>query len=103
MKYLHLVWRNLLRRKFRTTLTMLSIFVSFLLFGILMVLKLAFSMGVEIAGADRLMLTNKMAIRLADVSRALTKVFRNNKLDIEWVYAGDELYIVQTRPLVGHH
>jgi hypothetical protein len=24
-----------------------------------------------------------------------------NKLDIEWVYVGDQLYIVQTRPLVG--
>ena len=46
-------------------------------------------------------LSNKMAIRLADAARALTKVFRNNKLDIEWVYAGDDLYIVQTRTLVG--
>ena len=32
----------------------------------------------------------------------LTKLFANPKLDIEWVYAGDELHIVQTRPLVGH-
>ncbi len=46
-------------------------------------------------------LTNKMAIRLADTARQLTKLFRNNKLDIEWVYAGDDLYIVQTRPLVN--
>ncbi|MDQ3340752.1 MAG: PEP/pyruvate-binding domain-containing protein [Myxococcota bacterium] len=45
-------------------------------------------------------LTNKMAILLADTSRQLTKLFANNKLDIEWVYAGDELFIVQTRPLV---
>ena len=48
-------------------------------------------------------LSNKMAIALADTSRKLTKLFRNNKLDIEWVYAGDELFIVQTRPLVGMH
>ena len=46
-------------------------------------------------------LTNKMAILLADTSRKLTKLFANTKLDIEWVYAGDELFIVQTRPLVG--
>jgi hypothetical protein len=46
-------------------------------------------------------LTNRMAIQLADVSRALTKLFKNNKLDIEWVYVGTELHIVQTRPLVG--
>ena len=46
-------------------------------------------------------LTNKMAILLADTARKLTKLFANTKLDIEWVYAGDELFIVQTRPLVG--
>jgi len=28
-------------------------------------------------------------------------VFKNNRLDIEWVFVGDTLYIVQTRPLVG--
>ncbi|MBA3395696.1 MAG: PEP/pyruvate-binding domain-containing protein [Deltaproteobacteria bacterium] len=44
-------------------------------------------------------LTNKMAIRLADVARRLTKLFKNNRLDIEWLFAGDQLYIVQTRPL----
>jgi hypothetical protein len=48
-------------------------------------------------------LTNKLAIQLADTARKLTKLFANNKLDIEWVFAGDELYIVQTRPLVGMH
>ena len=38
---------------------------------------------------------------LALAGRQLTRLFKNNKLDIEWVYAGDQLYIVQTRPLVG--
>ncbi|MEJ7599114.1 MAG: PEP/pyruvate-binding domain-containing protein [Kofleriaceae bacterium] len=46
-------------------------------------------------------LTNKMAIDLADAAKRLTKLFNNPKLDIEWVYAGSELFIVQTRPLVG--
>ena len=46
-------------------------------------------------------LTNEMAWQLARVSRDLTRLFKNDKLDIEWVYAGDKLYIVQTRPLVG--
>ncbi|MEO8704564.1 MAG: PEP/pyruvate-binding domain-containing protein [Kofleriaceae bacterium] len=46
-------------------------------------------------------LTNKAALHLAQVSHALTKLFKNPKLDIEWVYVGDQLYIVQTRPLVG--
>ena len=62
MKYLPLIWRNLLRRKFRTTMTMLAILVSFLLFGMLMVLRLAFTAGVEIAGVDRLMMTHKVSI-----------------------------------------
>jgi hypothetical protein len=46
-------------------------------------------------------LTNQAALHLAQVSHALTKLFKNPKLDIEWVYVGDQLYIVQARPLVG--
>jgi hypothetical protein len=46
-------------------------------------------------------LSNKMAILLADTAHKLTKVFKNTKLDIEFVFVGDELYIVQTRPLVS--
>jgi hypothetical protein len=49
----------------------------------------------------RPVLTNKMAVDIALAGRQLTKLFKNNKLDVEWVYAGDTLYIVQTRPLVG--
>ena len=39
MKFLPLVWKNVWRRKFRTTFTLLSIFVAFLLFGILMTIR----------------------------------------------------------------
>jgi hypothetical protein len=46
-------------------------------------------------------LTNRMAVDLALVGKQLTKLFRNDKLDVEWVYAGTQLYIVQSRPLVG--
>jgi pyruvate phosphate dikinase-like enzyme len=46
-------------------------------------------------------LTNSMAIRLVDAAKRLTRVFKNKKLDIEWVFAGVDLYIVQTRPLVN--
>lgn len=45
-------------------------------------------------------LTNAMAILLADSARKLTRVFRNDRLDIEWVFVGDKLHIVQTRPIV---
>jgi len=62
MKYLPLVWRNLLRRKFRTVVTMLSVLVAFLLFGVLMAIRAAFSLGVEVAGADRLMMIHKVSL-----------------------------------------
>ena len=62
MKYLHIVWRNLLRRKIRTTFTLLSIFVAFVLFGYLMAVRSAFNMGVDFAGADRLMVLNKISL-----------------------------------------
>jgi len=62
MKYLHIVWRNLLRRKIRTIFTLLSIFVAFLLFGYLMAVKAAFGMGIDLAGADRLMVLNKISL-----------------------------------------
>jgi hypothetical protein len=62
MKFLPLTLRNLMRRPFRTILTFGATAVSFLLFGVLMILKVAFTMGVEVAGVDRLMMTNKMSI-----------------------------------------
>ncbi len=62
MKYLPIVWRNLLRRKIRTIFTVLSIFVAFVLFGFLMAIRAAFSMGVDLAGVDRLMVLNKTTI-----------------------------------------
>jgi putative ABC transport system permease protein len=62
VKFLPLVWRNLLRRKVRTIFTVLSIFTAFVLFGVLMALRAAFSMGIELAGADRLMVLNKISL-----------------------------------------
>jgi putative ABC transport system permease protein len=62
MKYLPLVWRNLMRRKTRTLFTVLSIIVAFVLFGVLAALNTAFSAGVELAGNDRLIITHKVSI-----------------------------------------
>ena len=62
MKYLPLVWRNMWRRKVRTTFTLLSIFIAFLLFGVLMTIRSTFSMGVDLAGLDRLMVIHKISI-----------------------------------------
>jgi putative ABC transport system permease protein len=62
MKFLPLVWKNVWRRKFRTTFTLLSVFIAFLLFGILMTIRAAFSFGVDIAGIDRLVLIHKVSL-----------------------------------------
>lgn len=62
MKYLPLVWRNLMRRKVRTIFTILSIVIAFVLFGALMAIRAAFTMGVEVAGADRLAMIHKVSI-----------------------------------------
>ena len=43
MKYLPLVWRNLFRRKFRTTFTIGCIFISFVLYAFLMIVRAAFT------------------------------------------------------------
>ncbi len=62
MKYLPLIWKNLWRRKIRTIFTLACIFIAFLLFGLLMTIRAAFSLGVEIAGMDRLMLIHKISL-----------------------------------------
>jgi len=62
MKYLPLIWRNLLRRKVRTIFTLASVFIAFVLYSFLMVVQNAFSMGVDVAGADRLVLMHKVSL-----------------------------------------
>jgi putative ABC transport system permease protein len=62
MKYRHLVLPNLLRRKLRTGLTMGSFAVALFLYGLLAVVRGAFQQGVDVAGADRLVVVNKVSI-----------------------------------------
>jgi putative ABC transport system permease protein len=62
MKYLPLLWKSVWRKKIRTIFTLLSIFVAFLLFGLLMTIRGAFSFGVDIAGLDRLVLIHKVSL-----------------------------------------
>lgn len=62
MKYLHLLWRNLMRRKIRTTFTFLSIVVAFFLFGLLMAIQNGFDVGVSMAGQNRLLTIHKVSI-----------------------------------------
>jgi putative ABC transport system permease protein len=62
MKFLHLIWSNLKRKKLRTSLTFLSIVVAFVLFGLLEAIQQAMTGGVQLAGADRLMVQDKVSI-----------------------------------------
>ena len=62
MRFLPLLWANLRRRKIRTALTLLSILVAFLLFGYLAAISKAFEMGVDLAGADRLIVRHRVSI-----------------------------------------
>src|SRR3954470_17631042 len=62
MKFFSLVWVNLKRKKLRTSLTLLSILVAFVLFGVLCAIKQALVGGVALAGRDRLIVRHKVSI-----------------------------------------
>jgi putative ABC transport system permease protein len=62
MKFLYLVWSNLKRKKLRTSLTMLSIIVAFILFGLLSSIKMALTGGVSMEGANRLITRHKVSL-----------------------------------------
>ena len=60
--HFHLLWANLMRKKLRTALTLLSIVIAFLLFGLLCAIKQALVGSVALAGADRLIVRHKVSI-----------------------------------------
>ncbi len=62
MKFLRLVWANLLRKKTRLALTLGSFTVALFLFGLLIAIRGAFNQGVEVAGANRLDVINRVSI-----------------------------------------
>ena len=53
-KYLPLLWANLRRKPLRTGLTLASIIVAFLLFGLMQTFRSALTGSPELAGVDRL-------------------------------------------------
>lgn len=62
MRFLPLIWSNLMRKKLRTCLTLLSITVAFVLFGYLAAIRVGFNAGVEVAGMDRLITRHRVSI-----------------------------------------
>lgn len=62
MKYLHLIWAALFRRKARTILTLISIIAAFLLFGMLDAVRTSFNQAGQSAnGAQRLQTGSKLS------------------------------------------
>jgi len=62
VKYFRLIWKNAWRKKIRTSLTILSVFVAFLLFALLSAIGFAFRGGVDVADADRLVIIDKISL-----------------------------------------
>lgn len=62
MKYFGLVWKNVWRKKIRTSLTILSVFVAFLLFALLSAIGYAFKGGEDAADAERLIVLDKVSL-----------------------------------------
>jgi putative ABC transport system permease protein len=62
MKFLPLLLANLFRKKIRTTLTIGSFFVALLLFALLAALRAGFNQGIDVAGADRLVVIGRTGL-----------------------------------------
>lgn len=62
MKYLGLIWKSAWRKKIRTSLTILSIFVAYLLFALLSAIGYAFKGGADVADAERLIVIDKISL-----------------------------------------
>lgn len=62
MKLFPLIWSYLWRRKWRTIFTLLAALFTFALFGVLVATNVAFGMGVDVSGADRLVVIHKISL-----------------------------------------
>src|SRR5437868_4049349 len=62
LKYLPLLWANLHRRPLRMGLTVASIIVAFLLFGLMQTLRSALGGNAGLAGVDRLVTMSKISL-----------------------------------------
>lgn len=62
MKYFYLIWKSVWRKKIRTILTLLSVLVAFLLYGLLSAFNTAFEGGVDLANASRLVTIDKISL-----------------------------------------
>jgi len=64
MRFWPLLWSALRRKRVRTFFTLLSIVIAFLLFGYLAAVNMAFRLGVDVTGADRLVLRHRVSFSI---------------------------------------
>ncbi|MCB1125579.1 MAG: FtsX-like permease family protein [Verrucomicrobiae bacterium] len=62
MKFASLIVANLLRRKLRTGLTLVSVTVAFILYAYLSAIRVGLSQGVDVAGADRMLVWHAVSL-----------------------------------------
>jgi len=75
VKYFHLVWSALFRRKTRTLFTLLSVVAAFLLFGLLDSVRTAFTnAGSNVAGVDRLITMSKVSFTMSLPKSLLNRI-----------------------------
>jgi putative ABC transport system permease protein len=75
VKYLHLIWAALMRRKTRTIFTLFSVLAAFLLFGLLDCVSKAFAnVSGSVAGVDRLLTVSKVSFTLALPKSLYTRI-----------------------------
>jgi putative ABC transport system permease protein len=74
LRWLPLVWANLTRRKLRFAFTFISILLAFLMFGLLDALRTSLDGAVNLAGADRLLLQNKINLTVPNPLSYFEKV-----------------------------
>jgi putative ABC transport system permease protein len=60
MNDFYLIHKNLFRRKARTVLLLIAIFMAFLIFGVLKSFEKALNAGIELSAANRLVVVNKI-------------------------------------------
>lgn len=65
VKYLPLLWANLTRHKTRLVFTLLSVIFAFLLFGMLVAVRQAFTLGANYAGANRLLTMSAVSLTVS--------------------------------------
>lgn len=62
MKFAPLIAANLFRRKLRTGLTLVSVIVAFILYAYLSAIRVGLSQGVDVAGADRMLVWHAVSL-----------------------------------------